>query len=258
MFRNLPPAAVQRGGPDRAGRDDVPRRVRQAHRCRRRGRYAARRQRAGEREPGAAGRLHLSRPVHRPRHHLRSDVVARSLQRSRRAAGFPHAAPRPRFRSTARVRTTSRSSTRTTASTCCSATTGTSTRPATAGPTCRATTPTPRRALIGDKRNDENSIVSQLQATFLRFHNRVLDTVAGGDFAARAADRALALPVDRAARLPAARRRRPDLPGGRRRRGEAYRRRASTRRRGAMPSFRSSFPSRPTATAIRWCGRAMR
>ena len=40
----------------------------------------------------------------------------------------------------------------------------------------------PRRALIGDKRNDENSIVSQLQATFLRFHNRVLDTVAGGDF----------------------------------------------------------------------------
>ena len=41
----------------------------------------------------------------------------------------------------------------------------------------------PRRALIGDKRNDENLIVSQLHATFLRFHNRVLDTAAGGDFA---------------------------------------------------------------------------
>lgn len=41
----------------------------------------------------------------------------------------------------------------------------------------------PRRALIGDKRNDENLIVSQLHATFLRFHNRVLDNEAGGDFA---------------------------------------------------------------------------
>ncbi|HEX8719205.1 MAG TPA: heme peroxidase family protein [Pyrinomonadaceae bacterium] len=38
------------------------------------------------------------------------------------------------------------------------------------------------RALIGDPRNDENVIVSQLQATFLRFHNRVaqvLPTLAG-------------------------------------------------------------------------------
>jgi hypothetical protein len=31
----------------------------------------------------------------------------------------------------------------------------------------------PRRALIGDPRNDENSIVSQLQGLMLRFHNRV-------------------------------------------------------------------------------------
>jgi Animal haem peroxidase len=31
----------------------------------------------------------------------------------------------------------------------------------------------PRRALIGDKRNDENAIVSQLHALFLRFHNRL-------------------------------------------------------------------------------------
>jgi hypothetical protein len=31
-----------------------------------------------------------------------------------------------------------------------------------------------RRALIGDPRNDENSIVSQLQGLFLRFHNRMV------------------------------------------------------------------------------------
>jgi len=34
---------------------------------------------------------------------------------------------------------------------------------------------TPRRALIGDPRNDENSIVSQFQCLMLRFHNRVVD-----------------------------------------------------------------------------------
>src|SRR5204863_7502440 len=34
------------------------------------------------------------------------------------------------------------------------------------------------RAIIGDPRNDENLIVSQLQVAFLRFHNRVLDQVA--------------------------------------------------------------------------------
>ena len=33
----------------------------------------------------------------------------------------------------------------------------------------------PARALIGDPRNDENSIVSQFQALMLRFHNRVVD-----------------------------------------------------------------------------------
>ncbi|OUL23076.1 hypothetical protein BV378_22595 [Nostoc sp. RF31YmG] len=33
----------------------------------------------------------------------------------------------------------------------------------------------PARALIGDPRNDENTIVSQLQSTVLRFHNRVVD-----------------------------------------------------------------------------------
>ena len=34
------------------------------------------------------------------------------------------------------------------------------------------------RALIGDPRNDENLILSQLQTVFLHFHNRMLDTVA--------------------------------------------------------------------------------
>jgi Animal haem peroxidase len=33
-----------------------------------------------------------------------------------------------------------------------------------------------QRALIGDPRNDENVIVSQLQSTMLRFHNRVVDS----------------------------------------------------------------------------------
>src|SRR5207302_2058273 len=38
----------------------------------------------------------------------------------------------------------------------------------------------PRRALIGDKRNDENIIISQLHSLFLRFHNAVLDKISGG------------------------------------------------------------------------------
>jgi Animal haem peroxidase len=39
----------------------------------------------------------------------------------------------------------------------------------------------PARALIGDPRNDENVIVSNLQASFLRFHNRVVDFQAARD-----------------------------------------------------------------------------
>ncbi len=42
----------------------------------------------------------------------------------------------------------------------------------------------PRRALIGDPRNDENAIVSQLQGLFLRFHNRTLTENPGLSFAA--------------------------------------------------------------------------
>ena len=39
------------------------------------------------------------------------------------------------------------------------------------------------RALIGDKRNDENIIVSQLQLTFLDFHNQVVDDIRAGNLA---------------------------------------------------------------------------
>ncbi|GAB3794904.1 heme peroxidase family protein [Spirosoma humi] len=38
------------------------------------------------------------------------------------------------------------------------------------------------RALIGDKRNDENVIVSQLQGLFLRFHNHLADTCPNDTF----------------------------------------------------------------------------
>ncbi|MFI5097514.1 MAG: heme peroxidase family protein [Candidatus Acidiferrales bacterium] len=40
----------------------------------------------------------------------------------------------------------------------------------------------PARALIGDPRNDENVIVSQLQASMLRFHNRMADVLESPDF----------------------------------------------------------------------------
>ncbi|RVX69793.1 hypothetical protein B0A52_06438 [Exophiala mesophila] len=39
------------------------------------------------------------------------------------------------------------------------------------------------RALIGDPRNDENSIISQFQALMLRFHNRLVDEYPGLNFA---------------------------------------------------------------------------
>jgi hypothetical protein len=39
-----------------------------------------------------------------------------------------------------------------------------------------------RRAIVGDPRNDENVIVSQLQSIFLRFHNRIVDLNEDMDF----------------------------------------------------------------------------
>ncbi len=62
------------------------------------------------------------------------------------------------------------------------------------------------RALIGDPRNDENSIVSQLQGLFLRFHNRMVDDNPEPVVRRRAAAGALPLPVHRAERFPAAHR----------------------------------------------------
>src|SRR6266852_7133600 len=40
----------------------------------------------------------------------------------------------------------------------------------------------PARALLGDPRNDEIVIVSQLQASMLRFHNRMVDVLGSDDF----------------------------------------------------------------------------
>ena len=40
----------------------------------------------------------------------------------------------------------------------------------------------PARALLGDPRNDENVIVSQLQASMLRFHNRMADVLGSDNF----------------------------------------------------------------------------
>src|SRR6266536_830932 len=42
--------------------------------------------------------------------------------------------------------------------------------------------PGAKRALIGDKRNDENVIVSQLHASMLRFHNRLVDELPNASF----------------------------------------------------------------------------
>ena len=41
------------------------------------------------------------------------------------------------------------------------------------------------RALIGDKRNDENSIVNQIQQTFIKFHNQVVRTLVQNGEASR-------------------------------------------------------------------------
>ena len=42
------------------------------------------------------------------------------------------------------------------------------------------------RAVIGDERNDENLLVAQIHAGFIKFHNRVVDHLGGGDVFAEA------------------------------------------------------------------------
>lgn len=61
-------------------------------------------------------------------------------------------------------------------------------------------------ALIGDPRNDENFVVSQLQAAFISFHNRMVDKIIVKDFWKRRGEfcgkAACKTPVELAARLP--------------------------------------------------------
>ena len=42
------------------------------------------------------------------------------------------------------------------------------------------------RAIIGDARNDENLIIAQIHAAFIKFHNRLVDHLGGGDVFAEA------------------------------------------------------------------------
>ena len=71
------------------------------------------------------------------------------------------------------------------------------------------------RALIGDPRNDENRIVAQLHAVFLRFHNRVVQKMGGNEprqFPGSPRAGPMALPVDPGQRLPAQDPGRADVP----------------------------------------------
>ena len=71
------------------------------------------------------------------------------------------------------------------------------------------------RALIGDPRNDENRIVAQLHAIFLRFHNRVVDQLGGKktrQLPGSPPASPMALPVDPGQRLPAHNPGRADVP----------------------------------------------
>ena len=59
------------------------------------------------------------------------------------------------------------------------------------------------RALIGDPRNNENRIVAQLHAIFLRFHNQVADHFGGEASLQMVRDQVRRLPVDAGHGLPA-------------------------------------------------------
>ena len=149
----------------------------------RRGGHTGGRNRSRGDDQANSGRVHVSRTVHRPRPDVRPGVDARPAERPGRADRLPHAALRPgqRLRSrTGRPALPLRSGARDRRH----ARTGlffllghpVSQNIIVAGPDL------PRnaqgRALIGDPRNDENLIVSQLHSVMLRFHNRMLDKVA--------------------------------------------------------------------------------
>ena len=165
-----------------------------SRRPRTRGRGSRRRARRG-REHEDRGRLHVPRAVHRPRPHLRPGLEPSAPERPRRAARLPHAALRPRLALRARAgrpalplpQRSTRSAARQRAggldldglASSRASASRTTRRPVR---TCRATVRARppgepifhARALIGDPRNDENLIVSQLHGVFLRFHNQMV------------------------------------------------------------------------------------
>ena len=130
--------------------------------------------------------------------------------------------------------------------------------------TCRATCH--GDALVGDSRNDENVILSQLHVALLRFHNAVVDRLraqpehAGATAApavrAGAAQRDLALPVVHRARVPAAHDRREVASSACWPRATATTAPSGAATPAGIRCCRSSSRSRPTASATRRSGRA--
>ena len=242
--------ALDRGRGRRPVREAVPGRGAPGTRRSRPERAAGTRAAAGpdpehlDAEPLAPRRVHLPRPVHRSRHHVRSDVEARSRQRPGRAAQLPHPALRPRLalrRRSARSAVPVRLGRRLGARPQDAARPEAPGRPQHGGGDTVDDLPRndQNRALVGDPRNDENIIVSQLQLLFIHFHNKVVDRLLDSrpDASARrrvgpgAANGAMALPVDRRTRLPAQGRRQGHGAIG-----------ASPRRRkGAAPTVHRKF-----------------
>ena len=115
---------------------------------------------------------------------VRSFEQPAEAERSGRADRLPLAAIRPRLRRTDEAPAISRISTRRMACGCCW---GAGSRAAPKDPKARdlpRSNPAagPKRAIIGDPRNDENVIIAQLHTVFLRFHNRVADQLKHADF----------------------------------------------------------------------------
>ena len=116
-----------------------------------------------------------------------------------------------------------------------------------------------RKAVIADERNDDNLAVAQTHLAFIRFHNRVVDTLPasvpdGAALRARAGARHEALPVDDPLGLPpphlrgdGPRRRLHERPEGVR--GRPRRRPPCRRCRSSSPSPRSGSGTRWSATS---------
>ena len=129
--------------------------------------------------PDIPVRLHLPGAVHRPRHHFRPGLEPAAPERPGRAAQLPHPALRPRLGLRPRPR---RPAVPVRRSDGCGWARACRARPR--GPAAGPDLPRndPRnvdgqpnfggRALIGDPRNDENLIVSQLHATMLQVPQR--------------------------------------------------------------------------------------